>query len=103
MSTAYVVTWTIDIEADSPIDAARQALAIQRDRNSIATCFSVEHRNIHNTVDLLEDAQALAYAQGWRRAEDVEDADLLVVFHEGHAVHFTGPNAWAKAAAYLPI
>jgi hypothetical protein len=39
--TTYVVEWYIDIEADSPEDAARQALAIQRDPNSTATVFSV--------------------------------------------------------------
>lgn len=29
--TTYFVAWTIDIEADSPEDAARIALTIQRD------------------------------------------------------------------------
>lgn len=39
----YIVTWTIDIDADSPRDAAEQALAIQRDPASIAAVFSVQH------------------------------------------------------------
>lgn len=39
---AYQVTWTIDIEdADNPEEAARKALDIQRDPNSIATVFTV--------------------------------------------------------------
>jgi len=38
----YVVHWSIDLWADSPEQAAQEALAIQRDRNSIATLFRVE-------------------------------------------------------------
>jgi len=37
----YKVTWTIDIDAESFEDAARQALEIQRDPESIATHFVV--------------------------------------------------------------
>ncbi len=39
--TQYLVKWEIDIEADTPEDAARQALEIQRDPESKATCFEV--------------------------------------------------------------
>lgn len=39
--TTYFVAWTIDIEADSPEDAARIALTIQRDPESLATVFHV--------------------------------------------------------------
>ena len=39
----YVVTWEIDIDAESAEDAARQALAIQRDPNSLATIFDCVH------------------------------------------------------------
>ena len=35
------VTWEIDIDADSPLEAANMALKIQRDPMSIATCFIV--------------------------------------------------------------
>lgn len=38
----YTVTWDIDIDADSPEEAAKLALEIQRDPNSTATYFSVE-------------------------------------------------------------
>ena len=37
----YRLTWTIDLEADSPEDAARKALAIHRDPQSLATVFDV--------------------------------------------------------------
>lgn len=46
----YLVEWSIEIEADSPLDAARQALATQRDPESIAVCFVVNGE----AIDLLE-------------------------------------------------
>jgi hypothetical protein len=50
----FVVTWTIDIEADTPEGAARKALAVQRDQNSIATVFEVHDGEQSKTVDLEE-------------------------------------------------
>jgi hypothetical protein len=37
----YLVTWQIEIDADSPQIAAQKALEIQRDSSSIATVFDV--------------------------------------------------------------
>ena len=37
----YLVTWVIDIEAESAEKAAEQAYAIQQDPFSIATLFTV--------------------------------------------------------------
>ena len=37
----YLVEWSIELYAENHEDAARQALAIQRDRNSMATIFNV--------------------------------------------------------------
>ena len=39
--TTYRVVWEIDIEADTPADAARQAREIQLDPTNIASCFHV--------------------------------------------------------------
>jgi hypothetical protein len=60
--TEYRVTWKIDIEADSPEEAAEKALAVHRDPNSIATVFEVTFpcdsptwpapRKIVKTIDL---------------------------------------------------
>lgn len=44
--TRYLVTWEIDIEADSPREAAEAALHIQRDPDSIATVFKVDGQQI---------------------------------------------------------
>lgn len=38
----FRVSWKIDIEAESAEDAARAALAIQREPDSIATVFEVK-------------------------------------------------------------
>lgn len=38
---AYLVRWEIDIDATSPEDAAEKALKIMRDKESVATVFSV--------------------------------------------------------------
>jgi uncharacterized membrane protein len=40
----YKVTWTIDLDADSPEDAARRALEIHRNPESWATHFEVRNR-----------------------------------------------------------
>ena len=39
--SSYLVTWEIDIEADSPEEAAREARAIQADHESEALVFEV--------------------------------------------------------------
>ena len=49
----YRVTWTIDLTADSPLDAAQQALIIQRDPDSWATFFVIFDVEDHKwNVDL---------------------------------------------------
>lgn len=44
--TEYRVGWYIDVQADSHEMAAREALAIQRDPESIATVFEVQRREV---------------------------------------------------------
>lgn len=52
----YRVIWEIDIEADSPEDAAKKAREIQRDPKSTAVYFKVtEHANYWH-IDLLDEA-----------------------------------------------
>lgn len=48
--TQYLVTWTIDIEADTPLEAALQAQTIQRDPESIATIFTISE--VDKTVSI---------------------------------------------------
>ena len=50
----YRVIWDIDIEADSPLEAAQRALAIQRDPNSTATHFKVRDYDATFHIDLSE-------------------------------------------------
>lgn len=48
----YLVRWQIEVDATSPKDAARKALEIQRDTDSIATVFDVVRNGIQVTIDL---------------------------------------------------
>lgn len=41
----YLITWTIDIEATTPEKAAKAALKIMQDKNSIATVFEVKDKS----------------------------------------------------------
>ena len=52
----YLVTWTIDAEdMTSPEEAARYALKVQRNPESIATFFKVKDENgVETDVDLWE-------------------------------------------------
>ena len=49
---SYRVTWNIDIEADTPEDAARQAREIQLDPTSMATVFDVASHDGTTRIDL---------------------------------------------------
>lgn len=40
--TTFYVRWEIDIDANTPREAAEKALDIHRDTNSIATAFRVD-------------------------------------------------------------
>lgn len=61
----YRVEWVIDLDAESPEEAATIALKIQRDRDSLATCFEVYDAD---DSPLLEgfDAQEYEYDKRWR-------------------------------------
>lgn len=38
----YLITWTIEVEADSPLEAVQEARKIQLDPDSHATVFTAE-------------------------------------------------------------
>ncbi|MFI8515298.1 hypothetical protein ACIGHB_29640 [Streptomyces sp. NPDC085460] len=48
----YTVSWTIEVDADTPALAAVAALAVQRDPASWATVFTVHTTEGDVTVDL---------------------------------------------------
>jgi hypothetical protein len=54
MST-YLVSWYIDVEADSTREAALEAREIQRSHDSWATLFSVEDARGITVVEDLDD------------------------------------------------
>ena len=55
--TEYLVTWRIELSANSPEDAARQAREIQLDPDSIAAVFEVEGPDEDSVIIDLEEAQ----------------------------------------------
>lgn len=61
------VCWEIDVDARTPREAARKALAIQRDPQSIATVFDVQHRGRMVRVDLAGE-MVRQPAHTWRHA-----------------------------------
>jgi len=50
--TEYRVSWTIDVIASSPEEAARKARAVQLRSDSIADVFTVECGSTRHDVDL---------------------------------------------------
>jgi hypothetical protein len=78
----YRVSWIIDLTADNPVDAAKQAQEIMRDPDSIATVFHVaeadqpieEGVEIDLTQDrLTEMGKRLEQAEGTQRMERLTD------------------------------
>lgn len=50
----YKVVWTIDIVANSPQEAAQQALEIQQDKGSEAVAFEVLNRNTGRLIEFVD-------------------------------------------------
>ena len=57
MKTNYLVTWEIDMEAETPREAAQRALDIMRDPESIGTVFKVADGKQVHVVDLLDEEE----------------------------------------------
>lgn len=58
MEKHYLVNWPIDIWAETPEDAATQAMKIQRDPKSIAKVFDVKDDDGKiTTIDLQDDPE----------------------------------------------
>lgn len=54
----YAVIWEINIEADSPEEAAKEGIRIQQDPESLASHFHVvDEDGVIYEVDLLEDEE----------------------------------------------
>jgi len=90
-----VLGWMIELTADSPRAAAKQAQAIQRDTNSIATVFDVRCLEEHTTVriDLADPSHAVlrlltAHAGRVGSRERLTAVSLLDVV----AVHYWSPS-----------
>lgn len=65
--TSYKVVWDIEVDADSPREAAKKAQEIQRDPTSWATYYKVrvegeEMRGGYVLVDLMEEEEGEKHA-----------------------------------------
>lgn len=69
----YRVRWEIDIDADTPQEAAEKALAVHRDPDSIATVFDVHAWGTDESVrvDLSESAWCVMVPDGTDTNGDV--------------------------------
>ena len=47
----YVVSWTIELQAETPRHAAEQALEIQRDPSAMATIFDVVPSELYEPIE----------------------------------------------------
>ena len=71
----YHVTWEIDLDAESPREAAEKALHIHRNPESIATVFDVTDETGHTErIDLDEAEDDEACVACGRPLEDEESA-----------------------------
>ncbi len=50
----YTVSWSMQVSAKTPVDAARQALKVQRDPHSTAVVFRVEKDDGYSALIDLE-------------------------------------------------
>lgn len=62
----YLISWTIDIAAETPLEAAQEALGIQRDLESTATIFEcTDEHGVKHEIDV-----------GYVAPEDTVSADI---------------------------
>lgn len=73
----YIVAWSMPITADDPVDAARQALEIQRDPVSAATVFFVEPEDDADDrrwrVELDKRGELVKAVSAWDEEADEEE------------------------------
>ena len=86
--TSYSVNWQIEIDAELPVEAARQAVEIHRDPNSTATVFDIYDEDGNYTrVDLLEiEEEQMTRIAGDRK--DLIDTNEQAKVGEGKISHW---------------
>jgi flavin-binding protein dodecin len=72
--TEYRVIWTVDVDAKSPEEAARLALAMQRDRSSIALVFEVTPKGASSGLEVIDLLGTSQYGEGAATALPVQMA-----------------------------
>lgn len=85
LTLEFRAIWEIDIDADSPIEAAQEARAVQLRPDTTATVFNVwEHTGMMHSVDLaeqtgrLDGAELVAVKTGLRFLERARDVPASI-------------------------
>ena len=80
----YSITWKVQIDGDSPIDAAHNAFLMQQDKESTATCFTVKNETTGETteIDLQLDSPEFLDALS-SNSEEAKAGELLSGYDDG--------------------
>ena len=99
----YIVTWTAELPAKSPQEAAQFALAIQRDTESTATVFEVKDFDLKNPLVFIIDTRALPVEKLDLSTIPI-DAKVIVWDDAGsqikHHRHFAGVDIHGQAMTW---
>jgi len=101
--TEYNVKWEIELDASSPEEAAKFALAIHRDPESTATVFEVKDTALTNPLIFIIDTRALPEKKLDLSTVPI-DAKVIVWDNAGsqikHRRHFAGVDIHGKAMTW---
>jgi hypothetical protein len=101
----YLVSWDIDIEADTPAEAATKSLIIQRDPNSTAISFTVKDKHDNNItiIDLCDDLRDYPWQliNSWYKVNNLDTETLItlsadLVKHVSRFESFCDYVTWIK-------
>lgn len=93
--TEYTVSWEIDLDAESPLEAAREALAIHRDPESLATVFRVGDQHLDATSGEI-------LPSGQEPSHPLMTVLTIKQKHETNAsIHLTPEGARAELSRYV--
>jgi hypothetical protein len=108
--TEFRVTWEIDIEAETPKQAAEQAFAIQQDPETMATVFAMtDPAGVTTEIDLLDDPDwelVTTRVPPWAKVDNNLDIETVILLARDLAKYmplcdsYNDYVRWIKNLAY---